>query len=82
MNKTYYICKYTPIEILEAMGADPVLLEDMVDDFYVYDEKSYSMIGEKTGRVFELGMRIPVRVKKTDKLLRTIDFELYEEEGE
>ena len=54
----------------------------MVDDFYVYDEKSYSMIGEKTGRVFELGMRIPVRVKKTDKLLRTIDFELYEEEGE
>lgn len=59
-----------------------IRVADMVDDFYVYDEKSYSMIGEKTGRVFELGMRIPVRVKKTDKLLRTIDFELYEEEGE
>lgn len=52
---------------------------DMYDDFYYYDEQSYSMIGEQTGRVFELGMRIPVRVKKTDKMLRTIDFELYEE---
>lgn len=59
-----------------------IRVADMVDDFYQYDEQSYSMIGEHTGRVFELGMRVSVRVKETNKMLRTIDFELYEEEGE
>jgi ribonuclease R len=56
-----------------------IRVADMYDDYYHYDEASYKMIGERTGRVFELGMRVPVLVKKTDKMLRTIDFELYEE---
>ncbi len=51
----------------------------MTDDFYHYNEETYTMIGEHTGRVFELGMRIPVRVVKTDKRSKTIDFELYED---
>jgi ribonuclease R len=56
-----------------------IRVADMYDDYYHYDEQSYSMIGERTGRVFELGMRVSVLVKKTDKMLRTIDFQLYEE---
>lgn len=57
-----------------------IRVADMYDDYYNYDEKSYSMVGEMTGRTFELGMRVAVRVKATNKMLRTIDFELYEEE--
>lgn len=59
-----------------------IRVADMVDDFYHYDDQNYLMIGEHTGRVFELGMRVPVRVKETNKMLRTIDFELFEDEGE
>ncbi|MEE1312862.1 MAG: ribonuclease R [Lachnospiraceae bacterium] len=57
-----------------------IRVADMVDDYYNYDESTYSMVGEMTGRVFELGMRVEVLVKETNKMLRTIDFELYEED--
>lgn len=33
MNKTYYICKYTPIELLQALGADCAILNRMPDGF-------------------------------------------------
>ena len=33
MSKLYYICKYTPIELLESMGAECVLLDGMVHSF-------------------------------------------------
>ena len=59
-----------------------IRVADMVDDYYNYDERSYSMVGEMTGRTFELGMRVAVRVKETNKMLRTIDFELYDEDME
>ncbi len=57
-----------------------IRVADMWDDYYNYDEAHYQMIGQETGRVFELGMAVPVKVVKTDKLLRTIDFILDEEE--
>jgi len=33
MSKLYYICKYTPTELLEAMGAECVLLDGMTESF-------------------------------------------------
>lgn len=57
-----------------------IRVADMNDDYYNYDERNYAMVGEMTGRVFELGMHVAVRVKETNKMLRTIDFELYEGE--
>ena len=59
-----------------------IRVADMIDDYYNYDERSYSMVGEMTGRTFELGMRVAVRVKETNRMLRTIDFELYDEDME
>ena len=32
-----YVCKYTPVEVLEAMGAEPVLIEPSVTDFDLAD---------------------------------------------
>lgn len=32
-----YVCKYTPVEVLRAMGADPVLMEPSVSDFNLAD---------------------------------------------
>ena len=49
-------------------------------DYYYYDEKTYSMIGERTGREFKLGQQVEIRVKDVDMLLKNIDFELVEED--
>ena len=54
----------------------------LLDDYYYYDEERYMMIGQDTGREFKLGQKVKIRVKGTDALLRTIDFELYEPDDE
>ena len=48
-------------------------------DYYCYHEDTYEMVGETTGRTFGLGQPVAVQVAGTDRLLRTIDFDLVEE---
>lgn len=48
-------------------------------DYYYYNEGTYEMTGEKTGHTFKLGEPVRVRVAGTDKLTKTIDFDLVEE---
>lgn len=49
---------------------------NLTDDYYHYDESSYEMIGEATGKRYKLGQKLQVVVAGTDKLMRTIDFVL------
>lgn len=44
MNKTYYVCKYTPIELLKAFGADCVILNEMPEDFALAEQLSHPNI--------------------------------------
>ena len=37
------------------------------------------MVGEHTGKVYKLGQKVYVRVIGTDRLSRTIDFEIIDE---
>ncbi|MEH7237200.1 ribonuclease R [Bacillus sp. JJ1562] len=48
----------------------------LTDDFYRYDERSYAMIGERTGNVFRIGDEITVRVINVNKDERSVDFEV------
>ena len=48
-------------------------------DFYYYDENTYSMVGERTGRQFKLGEHVKIRVADVDMLLKNIDFDLEED---
>ena len=50
-----------------------IRLADMTDDFYEFDEKNYRITGRKNRKVFTLGDRIMVKVKKTDIDKRMID---------
>lgn len=43
-------------------------------DFFYYDEKSLSLIGEATGRKYSLGQKLTVQVNSVDIQLKTIDF--------
>lgn len=58
-----------------------VRVADMNDDFYHFVEESYEMIGERTGKSYKLGQKVRVCVEGTDRVTRTIDFSLVEDEN-
>lgn len=49
-------------------------------DYYYFEEEKYQMVGERTHRIFKLGQSVRVTVDAVDKILRTIDFVIAEEE--
>ena len=49
------------------------------DDYYIYDQSKHMYIGERTSKLYRLGDKVRVRVVSTDKIQKTIDFEMYEE---
>lgn len=57
-----------------------VRVSDMSDDYYYFDEEHYCMIGDITKKVYKLGNPIKITVAAVDKLLKTIDFIICEEE--
>ena len=57
-----------------------IRVTDLTDDYYNYSEETYELIGEVTNKHYKLGQRLKIRVKDTDTFMRTIDFELAEEE--
>lgn len=57
-----------------------IRVSEMDDDYYIYDEERYQMIGEHTKKVYKLGQKVMVEVVNADKLQRTIDFALVEGE--
>ena len=48
-------------------------------DFYVYNEQSYEIVGQDSGRRFCLGQTVEVRVNAVDMMLRSVDFCLINE---
>lgn len=55
-----------------------VRVEDIEDDYYNFDEERYILVGEHTGRTFNLGEKLKVLLVATDKQQRTIDFNIVE----
>ncbi|WP_017470671.1 ribonuclease R [Amphibacillus jilinensis] len=53
-----------------------VHVSDLTDDYYAFDERSYAMIGERTGNVFRIGDAITIRVAAVNLEEQAIDFEI------
>ena len=51
-----------------------VHVSNLYDDRYYYNEETYEMYGVETGKVYQMGQRVKVRVLDADKEMRTIDF--------
>lgn len=51
-----------------------IRLQDMDDDYYIFDEASYTLTGEDTGRIFRLGERVDIIVKDVDFLSKAVNF--------
>ncbi len=53
-------------------------INNLIDDYYHYNEETYELTGERTGKVYKLGQTIQVVAAAADKFMRTIDFVLPE----
>lgn len=51
-------------------------LDELDDDYYVYDEARLQLVGERKRKIYALGDQIEIVVAKADPALRQIDFEL------
>ena len=51
-----------------------VRLDDLTDDFYVYNEDSFSLVGRNNKRGYRLGDKVTIRVKAASKETKTVDF--------
>lgn len=56
-----------------------VKLQDMRDDYYIYDPELHQHVGEHTNKIYRLGQDIRVQAVKADINLRQIDFEIVTE---
>lgn len=53
-----------------------VRISNIDDDYYMYDEKHHTMIGERSKRTFRIGDVLNIRVDKVDIANKNIDFVL------
>jgi ribonuclease R len=52
------------------------------DDYYVYDERHLSLIGERTKNIYKLGDEVKIKVARVDMFAHEIYFELLKEDEE
>ncbi len=73
------LCEFGIWAELENTIEGMIRLETISGDYYIYDEKTASTVGKRTGRSFKIGDRINVVVKGADTEHMRIDFELKED---
>ena len=56
--------------------------EKLGDEYFIYNEEKRQAIGEHTGKVYQIGDKVKIRVADASKLMRQIDFEICEEKAE
>ena len=69
---------YVELEENKCEGLVPA--RDLSDDYYVYDEANFRLVGRHTGHTFSLGQRVEVVVAQADLARRQLDFALDEPE--
>ncbi len=70
------------VEIVPYLIEGLVHIDSMGDDFYIYSEKTYSLIGKESGRQYRLGDEVTIQVANVDLENNTVDFKLVEPETE
>ena len=65
---------YVEIEPSKVEGM--VMLREIKEDFFIYDEKNYCLIGKATRKKFTLGDKVRIKVDKTNLEQKLIDYTL------
>jgi ribonuclease R len=64
------------VELLDLFVSGGISVADLKDDYYHLDEKRHRYLGERTGRILQMGDLVRVRVANVNIRRRRIDFEL------
>ena len=64
------------VEIPELLVEGLVHVSNLGDDYYIFDDKKFCLIGQHHGKVFRLGDKVKVRVTRVAKNERLVDFVL------
>ena len=62
------------VEIIENKCEGMVRIREIKDDYFVFDEKQYALVGQTTKRLLQLGDEIWVKVKTADLVKKQLDF--------
>ncbi len=66
------------IEINDLLVEGMIHVRDLKDDYYMYDEKHFTLVGKRSGKQFRLGDHVSVKVVRVNPEEREIDFVLLE----
>ncbi len=55
-----------------------IRFENLGNEYFIYDEERKRLIGELTNKTYKIGDKIKIRVIKASKILREIDFEIFD----
>ncbi|TBV81089.1 MAG: ribonuclease R [Desulfobulbaceae bacterium] len=64
------------VELIEIMLSGAVALAEMVDDYYQVEEKSHRLVGRRTGKIYQVGDLVQVRLNEVDQRRRRLNFVL------
>jgi ribonuclease R len=67
------------VEEDETQASGMVNVRNMGDDFYSLDEKAYAMVGAKSGKRYQLGSEVKVKLLGADLDKKQLDFEFVNE---
>jgi ribonuclease R len=70
------------VELTELLVQGMIHIRDLRDDYYMYDEKQYTLKGRRTGKQYRLGDTVEVKVVRVNPEDRQIDFTLVEKDKE
>ena len=63
---------------LENTAEGMVSLSSLTDDKYIFDEKTLSVIGERSHKTYTVGDKLKIKVVRASRIARIIDFEIIE----
>lgn len=66
------------VKILDNLAEGLVRMRDLEGDFYVYDEKKYSLIGRRKKKQYRLGDKVWVKLVRVDQEKSELDFIILE----
>ena len=67
------------VEITSNKCEGMVRIRDIKNDYYIFDEKQFAIIGQSTKHSYQLGDSVKVKVKHTDLERKHLDFTLIEQ---
>jgi ribonuclease R len=70
------------IEIDDLLVEGLAHVRDLTDDYYLYDEKHYTLRGRSTGNAFRLGDKVTVKVVSVNAERRALDFAIVQPESQ